>query len=222
MSVGPPGLASRLRTGTQALHAAVERAGVMPALLRGRLDLASYCRLLASLQAIYRPLEAALRRHASHPFIEPLALEPLFRTDPIAADLACLDPAPPGRPPAPALEYAAHLARLDAEAPLLLVAHAYVRYLGDLSGGQRLRTIVSESFALTHGRGTAFYDFGPPAAVGQRAAALRAGLDALPLDAASADLVVGEARGAFERHGRLFEALAAERPPAAAGADRSR
>jgi heme oxygenase len=220
MSAGPGGLAFRLRTGTRRLHAAVERAGVMPTLLQGRLDRTGYCRLLDSLQAIYLPLEAALRRHAAHPCIAPLALGPLFRADAIAADLAVLGTVSREPPPTAALDYAAHLARLDAEDPMLLVAHAYVRYLGDLSGGQRLRMIVAQSFALAPGTGTDFYDFGPPATVAQRAAALRAGLDALPLDETSADAVVAEARGAFERHGRLFEALAGERPPEPADAHR--
>lgn len=58
----------------------------------------------------------------------------------------------------------AQLASSDEPAPLL--AHAYVRYLGDLSGGQVIRRRVAKSYGLDvdgdgDGRGTEFYAFKP-------------------------------------------------------------
>ena len=47
------------------------------------------------------------------------------------------------------------------EAPELLVAHAYTRYLGDLSGGQQLARVARKAYNLEKGgAGTAFYEFG--------------------------------------------------------------
>ena len=96
--------------------------------------------------------------------------------------------------------------------PDLLVAHAYVRYLGDLSGGQMLARIVRESLALGSGPGVAFYDFGHPEEVARLKQAFRDGLDAVPADEATMNAIVAEARLAFESHRRLFDELADSAP----------
>lgn len=209
-----PRLSERLREGTRVLHAQAERSGVMRALLRGELDRAGYARLLRNLHPIYAALEAALERHATHPAIEPLHDPALARRAALEADLGALAgtdwaqalaPAPAGA------EYAARLAHCADADPPLLVAHAYVRYLGDLSGGQILHGIVRDSLRLGAGPGDAFYRY-----AGHDAAALaarfRAGLDAIALDAPGAEALVREAQAGFALHVRLFEQLA----PAAA------
>lgn len=208
-------LAARLREATRELHTEVERAGVMRSLLRGELGRTGYCALLRNLHALYEPLEQGLARHAGHPALAALVDPALFRSDVLAQDLATLHgprwadeiavvPA--------ARDYAAHLRDLDAAAPLHLAAHAYVRYLGDLSGGQMLTQRVARQLDLADGRGVAFYDFGPAAAVAARAKALRLALDQLARDEDEAVALVDEACAAFLRHRHLFEALA---PPAA-------
>lgn len=42
---------------------------------------------------------------------------------------------------------------------MLLVAHAYTRYLGDLSGGQVLGKITQKSLGLNNKEGLAFFSF---------------------------------------------------------------
>lgn len=207
-------LAARLREATRELHTEVERAGVMRSLLRGELGRAGYCALLRNLHVLYQPLEQGLMRHAAHPTLAALVDPALFRSDALAQDLTALHgprwadeiavvPA--------ARDYAAHLRGLDAAAPLQLAAHAYVRYLGDLSGGQLLSGRVAKQLALAGGTGVAFYDFGQPAAVTARAKSLRLALDQLARDEDEAAALVAEACAAFVRHRQLFEALA---PPA--------
>ena len=98
-----------------------------------------------------------------------------------------------------------HDRRVGRAAPELLVAHAYVRYLGDLSGGQILRRIVAESMDAP----TAFYQFGSPENAQALRAAFRQGLDRMELDAETSEAVVAEAVAAFERHLKLFDELAA-------------
>jgi heme oxygenase (biliverdin-producing, ferredoxin) len=202
-------LATRLKLATQALHTEVERAGAMAALLQGRLERPGYARLLRNLHALYAALEPALAAHGGHPLIAPLDTAPLARAGALADDLAVLhgprwaDELPLD---ASAAAYAERLAAADAPA---LVAHAYVRYLGDLSGGQVLRRLVAQRYGLAGDAGTRFYDFGDAA----RAAALkqrfRAALAALAPAEAVAEAIVDEACWAFRQHGRLFEALAA-------------
>lgn len=190
-----PPLSLRLREATQALHREAERAGVMPALLRGQLPRERYVALLVQLEALYAALEPGLARPGA------LALDPrLQRLPALRADLNHLA-GEAGRPAAlaPALAYAQALQALP---PPLLAAHAYVRYLGDLAGGQVLARIVGRAYGLER-EGLAFYAFdGEPAAL---SAALRAQLDALPADLG--DALVAQAQDGFRRHVALFEAL---------------
>lgn len=208
------GLAGRLRAETQNLHTQVERSPFMAALIKGRLGLQAYSLLLRNLHPVYAELEAGLAAHAPLPALAPLVLPPLFRTNAIAHDLHTLwgSTWENGLPVlAPAARYRDRLRDLSVNKPALLGAHAYVRYLGDLSGGQLLSGIVSRSLQLPPGQGLSFYDFGDAAQVASLASAFRTGLDSVGADAddAGAQALVNEAKTAFALHGELFEALGA-------------
>ena len=103
--------------------------------------------------------------------------------------------------------YVARLDHLSRTRPPLLAAHAYVRYMGDLSGGQILREVVRRGLRLTDGAGTAFYTFAGDADAEAIKRAFRAALDALPVDDDLAQDIVAEARDSFALHIRLFEEL---------------
>jgi heme oxygenase (biliverdin-producing, ferredoxin) len=206
------GLARQLRDGTWDLHATTERAGLMPALLRGSLPAADFHRLQRNLHALYTALEGALAAHAGHPLLAPLALAPLARGAVLADDLAQLHGGDwaAALPVMPATQdYVARLGSLARHQPAALVAHAYVRYLGDLSGGQAMSRVVRRTYGLAGAVGTRFFDFGPPDQVAQRSRNLRSALDTLPVDAATAQSLVLEAQWAFAQHARLFGELAA-------------
>jgi heme oxygenase len=205
----PPNIAVRLKSATSALHAEVERTGIMRRLLAGRIDRAGYVRLLHNLSAIYATLEPLLVRHSSHPWIATIIDVALFRAEALRADLKDLSEREDrDTTPAPAtIAYSRRLQALDRDAPQLLVAHAYVRYLGDLSGGQLLKQIVSRSLQLTSSAGLAFYDFGDSQTVAARAMAFRQALAALPVDDHAAGLLAAEAQHAFALHAALFREL---------------
>lgn len=206
-----PSLSESLRTETRALHTQAERSTFMGVLLRGKMERPAYCAMLRNLHAIYAALEPALDRHAGDPFLSPLSFAPLRREGSLQADLEALHGA--GWRDAIALQpttvdYVARLRKLDEEEPALLAAHSYVRYLGDLSGGQMLRRIVRDSMALPPGEGTAFYEFGTPEDTVQLKRAYREGLERLQADEATIAALVAEARLAFELHKQLFDELA--------------
>lgn len=202
-------LAERLKTETRALHTAAERSVFMGALLRGQMARAAYGALLRNLHALYAVLEPALQRHAGHPAIAPVYLPSLWRARALEHDLLALHgprwadelPLQPA-----ATDYVARLREIDGSQPELLLAHAYVRYLGDLSGGQMLSGIVARSF---HRDAVAFYDFGDALATKDLTQAFRAGLAVVPVDHRQADALVNEARLSFGLHQRLFDELAA-------------
>ncbi len=182
----------------------------MAQLLRGQLDRAGYVELLGNLHAIYESLEAGARQNAHLPELAALELTPLFRCRAIEQDLLVLH-GPRWRDRrvlvAAAQDFASHLQALSRTAPLLLAAHAYVRYLGDLSGGQMLTRVVSKGLLLEPGHGVDFYDFGDAATVRQRKQAFRVALDALAGNETLAGQLVEEACNSFKRHKDLFEQL---------------
>jgi heme oxygenase len=138
-----------------------------------------------------------------------VALPALWRSRAIAADLHFLQAGPPP-PLAAAMQlYVQRLRSLQDCKPALLVAHAYVRYLGDLNGGQALRRIVARSLALAGDGGTHFYDFGGGDAPMRLAQRFRDGLAAVAPHWPDPRPLVDEAVDAFERHCRLFDELAA-------------
>ena len=207
-----PSLAQRLKAATGDEHRRVETTGLMAGLLRGRIERSDYVALLHNLRAIYAALEPALQRQAARAGIGPVVLPELFRCEAIECDLAALESGTGAVPVAlqPATDaYVQRLRELEARQPELLVAHAYVRYLGDLSGGQQLRRIVARALDLPGAAGTSFYDFGDAARVASLAQRFRSGLDAVGAGGADAEAIVAEARSAFGRHCHVFDQLAA-------------
>lgn len=121
----------------------------------------------------------------------------------------------------------------EGQAPDLLLAHSYVRYLGDLSGGQHIRRRVEKIFPMSKAtpsssRGYDFYDFPSPSPMAAAASwhrelkdSFRDAMDAAPASVAGDD-VLGrkrmmlaqgrEASLAFELNKDLFEALVGNGP----------
>lgn len=206
----PSSTAQRLRDGTWPLHQQAERAGIMPALLHGQLPQPVFCQLQRNLHALYQALESGIATAAArHAALAPLADARLLRTAALAADLQQLAGSQwPGLPLVPALQaYVLRLQQLAAQAPLQLAAHAYVRYLGDLAGGQMLLKPVRRLCALPPDATLAFFDFGGPPVVAALRVQLRDALDALPLDAPGVQALVDEACWGFGQHIALFEQL---------------
>jgi heme oxygenase len=184
----------------------------MRQLLRGQIERAGYCALLRNLHPLYQALETGLLLNAGHAGLALLQQPALPRAGALAADLCVLHgPGWAGQialvPAAQA--YAEHLEELALRQPALLAAHAYVRYLGDLSGGQLLVRVVAARLQLVAGEGLAFYDFGSAEQAARLARDLRNGFNLLPQDEAGAQALVDEACAAFARHKILFEQLAA-------------
>ena len=209
MTSPPPALGTLLKTTTATLHRRVERSVFLSSLLRGQLDRASYLLLLHNLHALYAALEDALAAHASTPSVGPVAMPELFRRQALAADLQALGAGAPPPLARATQKYVQRLGEIRTAKPGLLVAHAYVRYLGDLNGGQALRRVVARNLGLAGDTGTRFYDFGDGATRQRLELAFRAGLESAAAHQPDLQALADEALDAFERHEQLFEELSA-------------
>nr|AGC71046.1 heme oxygenase [uncultured bacterium A1Q1_fos_1231] len=212
-------LSLQLREGTKDAHRWVERLAFVRSFLRGVIDPRSYQCLLRDLHTVYGALEEGLRRHAHHPVLGWSAWPLLWRQNALSEDLDYLAMRLPTSglrdlpwqkqpPSSAALRYAARIFAQADHSPTLLLAHAYTRYLGDLSGGQILRRIVGFSLGLPGPDGLRFYDFSQIPNHGQFKQDFRSWLDRLPLSVTEQHAVVQEAIAAFAANGALFEELA--------------
>ncbi len=201
-------LARRLREGTADVHRAAERMILVQALLRGLTSRSTYAALVAAYLDVYTSLEVSLRQHAEHPVVRHLIFPELWRCEALKADFAVLTQ---GRRPPPtsraAKAYCRRIEDLAANDPVGLVAHAYTRYLGDLSGGQVLGRIIGRALGLHAGAGLGFYAFPEIADVQGFKHTYRDRLDRLPLDEGTARRVVEEARRAFAYNMEIFAEL---------------
>lgn len=181
----------------------------MRQLLTKTLDQASYIALLENLAPVYAALETELRRHAQDPRIAPFFHPGLARSAALRADILALGGDPDrNRPPtAAAQSYASKIHGAATEDPVLLIAHSYVRYLGDLSGGQILKRMVAEMYGLAGGVGTAFYEFPDLPAPEEFKQRYRVALDKVDLTETQTNKVVAEAVDAFEANTAVFRAL---------------
>ena len=155
------GFAAHLKEATQADHTAAENSPFATELLAGRLPVEAYVDLLLQSHALYEALETAVAGHRHHPELQPFLHPGLDRLPSLEADLAFLaGPAWRDRlGPLPATaRYVARLREVGDGWPAGLVAHHYLRYLGDLSGGQIIRRIVGRTYGLGDD-GVRFYVF---------------------------------------------------------------
>jgi heme oxygenase len=203
-------LSSLLRDRTADVHDSAERSSFVTQLLDGALPLDAYVELLVQYRAIYGALEAAANHHRGHEVVGLFADPALHRCAAIDDDLRVLggDGWQERHVTTPATDaYVARIADVCTAWPGGFVAHHYVRYLGDLSGGQLIRRILARHYDITDGAGLSFYVFDQLDNGVEFKKAYRARLDDAPWDDAEKSRIVDEARRAFEHNIALFASL---------------
>lgn len=95
--------------------------------------------------------------------------------------------------------------RCSATKPELLIAHAYVRYLGDLSGGQILAKKLQKYNDLPEGQGVAFYSFDEVEDKNEFKDQYRIRLNQVEVDEETHKQIVHESCQAFIRNIDIFQ-----------------
>ncbi|ORY81224.1 hypothetical protein BCR35DRAFT_265876 [Leucosporidium creatinivorum] len=193
------GLAQRLRESTAQAHQDVMMPAVVHKLVKGQLSRSMHLRYLMLLHGVYSALEDALAAHATHPCLSGVYNPALLsRAGALESDCEYYtgerewsERSEEGKAlqkdkPDAVRQYEARLRDLGEKdegetgerSPTLLLAHAYVRYLGDLSGGQAIARALRKSYSLPDsGEGSAFYEFYLPDTVSSNGLPERADLN---------------------------------------------
>ncbi|MBD2445556.1 heme oxygenase (biliverdin-producing) [Nostoc sp. FACHB-152] len=206
----------RLREGTKHSHTLAENTAFMKCFLKGVVEQSFFRKLLADLYFVYSALEEELQWYLYHPFVGSIYFPELHRRSNLEKDLAFYY----GenwrneivRSPATQV-YINRIHEVGHIQPELLIAHAYTRYMGDLSGGQALRNIARSAMNLPADQGTAMYEFEQiPTPEAKRAfkEKYRQALNSLPVDEEMIQNIVAEANYAFALNRDLVHELEAD------------
>ncbi len=205
-TIARPATSERLRSATMPQHRTAETRGFITALMSGELTLQDYVRYLAQLAYVYEALESRPVQSGQPEFIYDRRLH---RFDAMCADLEALGAGDwrTTHPPLPeTTAYVQRIRRLPLDSYARYLAHHYTRYLGDLSGGQAIASLVQRHYRASDDQVT-FYRFEQLGNPVRYKRSYRAELDELELSEEETFDLVDEAQRAFELNTALFDAL---------------
>ena len=207
------GLAAALREQTRLAHQAAETSPFVEDLLAGRLPLSAYASLVAQNYAIYQALESLSAQWRDDPVAGAFIFDELARVPHLEHDLAeLLGPSWPviaaGLQTPATRRYVAHLHEVCGDWAGGFIAHHYVRYLGDLSGGQAIRVAIERIYGRPGAGAVSFYVFDGIERIKPFRDLYRNLLDAAPLGVSERHRVVAEAIVAFDLNRAVFTDLA--------------
>ncbi|KAI9096927.1 hypothetical protein DFS34DRAFT_128328 [Phlyctochytrium arcticum] len=223
---GAASLSSALREGTAEAHKNAEGSHFTREFIKCNVDKNTYIAYLTAFRHVYSVLEAELENHSHNPVVQLIHFpQELDRLDAIDADIAYLSLpqklTPSTLPISPAAQaYTSRIKSLSGT-PELLVAHAYVRYMGDLSGGQILSRKIRKALSLPNdGSGSAFYEFEYlGATIGEFKKVYRHRLDLVPAEFHEA--IVKEANLVFDLNAAIFTEVDKLLPSSSISSDES-
>ncbi|MDK7133994.1 heme oxygenase (biliverdin-producing) [Corynebacterium sp. UMB4614] len=202
-------LSAALRDATAEVHERAENSSFMQRLLSGQLTEAAAADLAGQLWFVYDALENAARSVANSPIAGAVADPRLERRGALEADLKLLI-GEDWREKIQALPAtAAYVARLEeiAGKPVEVVAHHYVRYLGDISGGQVIAAMLRSHYGIPAGA-LNFYDFSAIGKIPPYRNGYRERVDGLALNNDQRATLLTEAEKAFNFNTAIFAELA--------------
>ena len=143
-----------MKTATAPYHRRAEQTGIVHDILRKRVSKKAYTLYLRNLYLIYSGLEKPFASSSDGlKTVSPFLNKMVIRSEPLAVDLYHLS-AGKNWQNLPLLQsslsYRKHIDYLRTHDPVLLLGHIYVRYLGDMNGGQVLHRLLSETLDLPH------------------------------------------------------------------------
>jgi heme oxygenase len=192
-------LSTLVREASKESHYSAENSPFMVALLRGELEREAYCNYLAQLAPIYETLESWTTTKL------PLFDRRLDRFERIISDIDSMC----GMQLVlnETIEYTKHLKSIiESGDEIRFLAHHYVRYLGDLSGGQAVAKLVMRNMSIPPNF-LSFYEFDQIQDKVRYKETYRDNLDNLELTEEQTQSFISEVMTAFEHHEKIFNTL---------------
>lgn len=207
---GTAPFSQRLRASSAGAHESAEGSRFLHRLLTGELDRDAYALLAVQHFGIYRALESVAPSLSTDPIAGAFVDERLDRLSHLRADLEFFY-GPRWRERLTILPatwaYAERIGDIGAKVPQF-VAHHYVRYLGDLSGGLAIARIVARTHGLTLGeQGLLFHHFDQIPTPKTYKDAYRASLDDAPFTPEEQADVLEEVLLAYQLNSAVFADL---------------
>jgi heme oxygenase len=201
-------LSKLFREGSSEDHSKAEKSNFIQAMFRGQLTKEAYIANLEAMLHLYTALEAELEKHKEDKNVSKIFYPELFRKKSLEQDLYFFggDTYTLGSPSKNTKKYTNWLEDISKSSPKNLISHAYVRYLGDLSGGQILGKIIRKTFTLQEGVGDLFYTFAIND-IDQFKNLYRSQLDSLDITEQEKQGLLHEVKIAFQMNGEIFSEL---------------
>lgn len=206
----PTTFSEALRAASWGAHERAAESPYMGALIRGELSRERYADLVAQHWFAYVVLEEAVAAMSDDPTARRFTFPELERIPALEADLEyLLGESWRDRVEAlPAtIEYCDRLREVCFDWPGGFVAHHYVRYMGDLSGGQFVGRKVEQVYDLPDKQGVSFYVFDgvdDPTAFKDE---YRRRLDEAPWDAEEQRRIIDEILVGYELNTKVLQQL---------------
>lgn len=204
-------LSEQIKVATQETHVRAENTQLMSNFQKGQITRTQYKVLLCSLYEIYTALEEEMDRNSSHTAVAPIYFpQELDRTEALERDLEFfLGPQWKSKVIVPAAthRYAQRIREIGKQKPELLVAHAYTRYLGDLSGGQVLGKLAQKALGLDGKDGLSFFSFPGVSSANRFKQLYRSRMNSIELTEEQRRDVLQEAVDAFHFNIQVFDEL---------------
>ncbi|CAK6444737.1 unnamed protein product [Pipistrellus nathusii] len=205
-------LSELLKEGTKEAHDRAENTQFVKDFLKGNIKKELFKLATTALYFTYSALEEEMDRNQDHPAFAPLYFPmELHRKEALIKDMEYFfgeDWEKQVRCSEATRKYVERIHYVGQNEPELLVAHAYTRYMGDLSGGQVLKKVAQRALKLpSTGEGTQFYQFENVDNAQQFKQFYRARMNALDLNLKTKEKIVEEANRAFEYNMQVFNEL---------------
>lgn len=195
-------LTAELKQATAEAHRRVEKNRLVQKILAGSISDQLLRKYLTALLPVYNHLESALSQLAEGSRFSGLYDERLCRYRAIVNDLGNIDEKNISEN-----SLSQWVQRAIKENEFSLVAICYVRYLGDLNGGQILLRSIEKSDAISSETGLSFFRFESIPDMKEFISAYRSKINRLELTAAGRRQVIACAVEFFNRHDDLFNQI---------------
>ncbi|XP_012599209.1 heme oxygenase 2 isoform X1 [Microcebus murinus] len=205
-------LSELLKEGTKEAHDQAENTQFVKDFLKGNIKKELFKLATTALYFTYSALEEEMDRNKDHPGFAPLYFPvELHRKEALTKDMEYFfgdNWEERTRCSEATQKYVERIHYIGHHEPELLVAHAYTRYMGDLSGGQVLKKVAQRALKLpSTGEGTQFYLFENVDNAQQFKQFYRARMNALDLNLKTKERIVEEANKAFQYNIQIFNEL---------------